>query len=149
MAGEEKTAVDEISLFMTYDRGELISDVEFRNAGGDISARVDVSHDVWSFRVTNNFVVTNEDILMVECINQSLCKIKTMSHTYRIQPTPGIFNFDIIMEQIQAVASDQQIAAANPQQLTLNYINEALRVGRPLPASLRGLGAKLGQPKVW
>ncbi len=29
------------------------------------------------------------------------------------------------------------------------YVNPAYRRGTPLPASLRGLGVKLGQPKVW
>ena len=123
MAGEEKTAHNEISLFMTSDSGNQISDVVFRNGGGDISASVDVSNDVWSFRVTNNFAVTNEDILIVERINQSLWKIQTMSQTYRISPNPGttgsgLIVFEGVMEQIQAVvASSQQIAegATNPQ----------------------------------
>lgn len=108
---------------MTNDYGNSISDIVFRNGGGDISAMVDVSNGVWSFKVTNNFAVTNEDILMVKRINQSLWKIKSMSQTYRISPNPGttgygLVVFEGVMEQIQAVvASSQQIAAdaTNPQ----------------------------------
>jgi len=123
MAGEEKTAENEISLFMTNDGGDLISDNVFRNGAGDIRASVDASNDVWSFRVTNNFAVTNEDILFVERINQSLWKIRTMSQTYRISPNPGTTGYGLIvfeshMEHIQAiVAYSQQTAegATNPQ----------------------------------
>ena len=115
--------MSEISLFMTNDSGSLISDVVFRNDGGNISAGVDVSNPMWSFRVSNNFVVTNEDILMVERINQSLWKIKTMSRTYRIQPNPGttgygLITFEDVMQQIQDdVTNSQQRAAGatNPQ----------------------------------
>lgn len=55
---------------MTSDSGNYISDFVFRNGGGDISASVDTTNDVWSFRVTKKYAVTNEDILMVERINQ-------------------------------------------------------------------------------
>jgi len=123
MAGEQKTAHNEISLFLSSINGSLISDIVFRNGGGDIRASVNGSNDVWSFRVTNNFAVINEDILFVERINQSLWKIKTMSQTYRISPNPqsegyALIVFEGVMDHIQSVvASSQQIAegATNPQ----------------------------------
>tara|TARA_B110000858_G_scaffold147878_1_gene167989 strand:+ start:451 stop:825 length:375 start_codon:yes stop_codon:yes gene_type:complete len=122
MAGEEKTAQNEISLFWNNNNPNSVSDIVFSR--GNIDAHVDTTNAVWSFRVTNNFGVNNENILIVERINQSVWKIKTTSHTYRISPQPGtagdyLMCFEAEMEQIQTiVAASQQIATpANNTQL--------------------------------